>query len=392
MAPPSQLRADILQLVSAQVWYKISDALLAVGLARMLPADGLGRLLWSLSLARSLTPIAGLQAEPLVARRIARAPELAREQAGGLLALRLFTTPPFLVAVGLGAWWRPDLWPAIVLVALSIAAEDTWHAIGATFIARGRTDLTVRVGLSAQALLLGGSLLAAALTGSWTVVAAAMLLRSVIALALGWEYADRPPWIPVPGLLQGVAPFTLAGLVATLAEQADTVLVGTWAPWEEVAAWSLALRVGWASLFLPQAVAMVLFPIVAVERRPLLRDTALLALAGAVVAVVMVAVAPWVTPYMFGELASTTNRLITGLAPSLPFAYAVQLLRPSLQARGWERATLLSQLLCTAVGLAAAAALLPEHGAIGAAWARTLSGLAQTAALLLILWMDTTRR
>lgn len=385
------LRRDMARLVVANIGYKVADALLAVSLARLLPADALGRLLWSLSLARALTPLAGLQAEPLVARRIARQPDLADEQCGGLLAMRAFTTPPFLAAVLLGAWWRPDLWPAIGLIALAIATEDIWHAIGATFIARGRTDLNIRVGVVAQVLLLAGSLGAAALSGSWVVVAAAMVLRSSIALLYAWQLAGRPPARYPAGLLQGVLPFTLGGFVATLTEQADSVLVGLWTPWEDTAAWSLAVRVGWATMFLPQAVAMVLFPAIAARRQPFAVEAVLLGVLGAGVASLMVVVSPWVTPLMFGSLATATDRLIAALAPSLPFMYAVQVLRPGLQARGWERATLAAQIATTLIGLAAAAVLLPRHGVIAAGEARTLAAATQALLLFAVLGMESSR-
>jgi O-antigen/teichoic acid export membrane protein len=382
------LRRDLAVMLAAQVWSKVTDFLLASGLAHLLVAPELGMLFWSISFARAFNVVAGLNIGPLIVRRIARAPDRAGEQVAGLWGLRLITAAPFLIIVLGAGTRRPELWPALIPVAIYVLLEDVTWAMASTLIVRGRTAHYALLLGAAQTTSLALCLGAAWAIGGWLAVSVGLLGRSALACFAAWWLADRPrPALP-PGLLTGVGPFFWSALFSTTADQIDTLVVGLYAPWEDVGAWGLVLRVVLAASFLPQLVSQVLYPRQASQRddAQMLRAIAGLLGVGVLAGLSMAVLAPYAAPVLFGAHGDVVARTLWQISGLLPLNYLCMLLVTTLQARDGEWATLRALLIADALGLAVSLTLIPSLGLGGAVAGRYVAASVQIVLVSLRLW------
>lgn len=306
---------DAALLFAAQLYYKLTGFVFTVVLARLVAPAALGTYFFVTALAATFVTVGSLGMSPLIMRRVARDEAGAPRQVAGALALRGALLPVFVgVVVGVGQLSRAgEVW-LCVAAALIVGLEDVYFTFSSLFLGLGRARWIVAIGVPLQTAFT----VAAPLVlwwwsggGLWALVAV-QLGRSLLLVAAAWAVAawkvggGAPRW--VRGYADGALPFAATGLVTSLAEQVEAVVLGLLAATDAaLALFLLAGRAIGAASFVPTVAASVLAPRVAAagleETRAAVRRTFGLVLACAVAgAAVLVAVPGVVCGVLFGPL------------------------------------------------------------------------------------------
>jgi O-antigen/teichoic acid export membrane protein len=393
----SRLWHDACLLLAVQTFYKLSGVILLVVLSRRLPAGDIGVYFFALSFAESFIVLASFQLNPVLMRRVAADPAQALAHLSPLLGFRLVSSPLYLLCVTVAAvaltgatWW------VILVVALFALLENIYLAFGNFFLALKKAHYNVSIGVAVEVFFLAFFLLGMWRTPSLEVLLAGNLLRSACLVGTAvfathrWLCPLQVSWDSI--FIKEGAPFILLNLLAMLRGQVDTLLLGFLTDYDTVGHYHLALRIVFASSFVPATVGLVLFPQLAAHglskenRRTVVCAAGLLLGLGLLGTAVIFPCAAPLTAVLYGSLAEAVTPLLRLLALLFPLTFLNLFLAATLQALHQETKTLAALAVGTGMGFLANGALIPLFGADGAAYARVLSALIQLGLLIRCLW------
>jgi len=369
-----------------------SRLLLLFVLSRTLAADQIGIYFFARSFAETFAVLASFRLGSPLLRRVAADPAQAATHFAPLLGFRVVSTPIYLVCVTLVAVaLKGEIWGVIVIVAVAVLLENISYPFSSVFLALGKVEYGVVIGVAAQTLFLTILLIGLWWAPSLGVLLTANLLRCLCltgAAALvtqRWLFPLRIGWDT--SLLKEGIPFMLLAGLAVLRDKADTLLLGALGTYDTVGHYQLALRAVNATLFVPGAVGTAFFAQLAARgldgenRRALAAGGGFIALLGLSATAVVTFAAPQLSRFLYGSMGAAVAPLLHALAWLFPLSFLHFFLSSALQALRQETKTLWALAIGTSVSLATNCVLIPHYGAYGAICAQLLSAITQLAVL-----------
>lgn len=200
-------------------------------------------------------------------------------------------------------------------------------------------------------------------------------------------------WVYFRSLLTFGAMAALANALAYLSYRMDVFLLNVWLPKDRVGYYSVAASVAERLWMLSGAVSMVLFAQVARSHAqgaspqpdnptPMLVRHVLWLVTLA--AILLYAAAPKALPLLFGPSYVEAAAPLRALLPGVVVFNVARLVSQDLAGRGLVRINVIVGVLCLGLNVLGNLMFIPHYGAVGAAWASTLSYSADTLLKLLI--------
>jgi O-antigen/teichoic acid export membrane protein len=334
-----------------------------------------------------LVPMIKFEAEGRAPERVAATGSLLYAAACGLAALGLWA--------GSDLWARlfskPALAAVLVPTAVMLAAGSGRDAANASLEGLRRLRSVFFLDLAYYAVSIGGLLAwrgsdlpRRADTVQW-VQAAASGLGSLLSLWAARRLLAARPGRAEARRIGGFGVYFFgSSLGATLAQQADTLLAGALMSARDVAAYGAAKLLFRAFNLVAQSINQVLMPVVSRlhaggrrdDLRVLYEKSVCFVHLGIVPACALLLVAtPWLFDLLFrGRYAGSEPvfRVLVASALTLPLA---SIGSPFLTGMGAVRALLWMTWAGVGLGLALAAAWIPGHGPLGAAWAMLVAAV-----------------
>ena len=378
-------------------WLGEKGLLLAVSLAtnvvlvRWLGPSGFGELSYLLAVAGLLLPVAQLGASGLVARALLERPGDERRI---LRAALLWRASGWAIAflLGLAYWAFFDPRPAeraVLLVLLAAQAATTLAVLEFWF--QARLDATSLVPWRTAAVMLAAAAKVAVAIATRDATAVALVF-AVEYLLLGAAYLvayrrasgrlvapgiDRE-WL---GWLGRRAPWLVAsGLAEVIYLRIDIVMLERMRGVEEAGLYAVAARISEIWYVIPVVIAGSMFPALwsrrgdaAAHARGLQTGfDALFAIALAIAILMQWGAGPLVE-LLFGERYATSAAVLVVHIWAGVFVFMRALLSRWLLGEDLLQFSLVTHLAGALINVAANLVLIPDHGALGAAWATVLS-------------------
>jgi len=367
----------------------------SVVLARSLEPAAHGQVQAALSLAVLCTTVGNAGFVAATIQRLQRAGRPASEAwgtgllgvtiaGGALLVLGLLTGPFVRERLLLGA--SPVVLGAVLLVLL----PTLWASVGGA-LARGLDRFAVWTTIEwtskAGRLVLWGVLWGLGLATAESILVAAVAVEVLSLGVASLQLRDVGCPRTSAGELGAAARFGLPAAATTLGgqlhERVDLFLLALLrGDPVEVAVYAVAVAVINRLRVVPLALASALYPRVAGASREegvaLSAQACRVSLAGSLsLAILVLAVAPWAMPWLFGPAYGAAVPLMVVLAPAT-LAYGVYLvLARWFQGVDQQRVNVGSLVVAGGLNVALNFVLIPKHGAMGAAVASLISYLAQ---------------
>ena len=372
-----RLKRDAAMLLVGQLVYRGSGIIVLGVAARLFPAADLGAFFVVEAVAGMLLVISNFGLNPLLMRRAATQPHCAGDALAALLGYRILATPVYLAAACGVTSVAAGVSPSLALT-LSAAAmfEDLSFSFSALFFARKRVGWNVAIGVVVQVVFVAMLLVLLRWRPTLETWAIATLIRGLMlagasALVAGIAFVPiRVRWDRA--FVMAGLPFILISVLTIARDRLDTLLLGLLVAPAAVAAYQLAWRVIFATLFVPITVATALYPDLAASgvdrhnRRRFLRAFMGLIAAGAAGSVLLVVLAEPLCKVLYGPQSPGVVPLLRLGSVLVPLLFVEGLLVTSLQAIHRERAVVRFMLIGLAAGVVTNVALVPVIGAIGA--------------------------
>jgi O-antigen/teichoic acid export membrane protein len=254
-----------------------------------------------------------------------------------------------------------------------------------------------RLGLLAAAILLEKGVLVTVVSvallahGGILAIAAGYLAAGAVRLAfdliavrgLGMVAWHRPSRAAIAGVLRGALPFGLGSTIPTAVVRLDATLI-SFVSTTAAGLYAVGDRILTVLLIVPSTSAATLFPLLGREhsiRETAHRAASVMFLAGGVIAVTGIELAPFVVPRLFGTAYQEAVVPVQLMLLATPFAYASSMLMTGLYSRGREHLVLMVMLGCTVAGTAFVVGGQLAFGVDGAAAGYALRFLGFFAAL-----------
>ena len=266
------LRNSTLSVVADAV-ARASNTVLFILISRRWGAVEGGTYALALTYALLFTQLSFWGMDQLLTREVAKDRSVAGKFVGSFMLIRvvlsliLFGVMALLVGRVLG--YAPATARVIVIVGLSIIPESISNICQALFIAYEQIKYSTLVGIVVGALRLAGGGLVLLAGGHVEAIAVLLCVSSVVGLALnlGIVYLrfPRPSWRPniqfwLPQLKTAVS-FTLIGVFYIIEFQNDTLLLSVFKSEKDVGIYNAATTILFALAVLPQAFRAAIFPV-----------------------------------------------------------------------------------------------------------------------------------
>jgi O-antigen/teichoic acid export membrane protein len=399
-----KIRADLFFATFGEVSQKVMGYLVLVLLGRYLDKGSMGQFFVAATIAMIAAAVTELGTGRHLIREIATTPQHALRHLGDVLSLRLPLTAGALILVNAAVHLvDPALGSVMLLTSCYVLVGDLYFSYSAFMVGRRLLGLRLATLLGGQLLLalcVGASVLAG---GSLRSVLLGYIAANVVTLGLtaalvhsrfGAVRLTRPTgktW----RLARGAAPFGALAALGLLHSKADTLMLYALSSATVVATYESAYKLLEVSRFLIRPAVTVFFPICAALaargkweefNNAYRRLLAAAGSAGAVVAALVISLAGFVIPLVWGSRyleAVPVLRILYLAVPVLYLQTVVLFIAGSLHLEGTAlRATLVALASNVTLNLVA----IPRWGAPGAAAATLVTESALTGWLLFITW------
>lgn len=381
-----KVRTDLGLAVSIELVQKLVAYVVIVLLARYLAKERMGEFFFAATVSMMFAMPAELGTTKYLVRAASERPDDAPTALSRVLALRLpLAGTSFLALVGLTALVRPDILVVMTLTAAYTLLGDLYYSFGATFVGLRRMKLRFVTAAAGHLALLAVVILGVRAGWSLPQILAGYIGANLVALAaavlalririspvgIRWDRAE------VLAITRESWPFFLLAILGLIQFKVDTVMLFFLGTATAVANYESAYKLLEVSRIAVRPLSLIFFPIAARlviseewgDLRRLVRRLVLgVGGLGLLATVVVVAVADFVVPLIWGSryvdavpilrvLYLTAAPLYVGFVCSFT-AYALHL----------ERETLRVLAAAAALNLALNAVVIPVAGPIGAAW------------------------
>jgi O-antigen/teichoic acid export membrane protein len=398
----SSILSNSLAMLAARLLVPLFSFGISIGVARLLGTQVLGQYVELVALLFVAQALAGSGLAALVTRDVAAQPgeraELVRRANRVGIASGALATVLFLVYVRLllePTAQRPALLLAVsILPSAWIATQEglfmgvhLHHRITATAFVEGVVKLSAGV----VVLAVGGGLAG---------LCAGLTLARLVAFAFGHVFAaragaERSLGSPAGGTIdfaRAAVPFAVIGTMGVLYFRQDVLVVGALRSQSETGFYGVATALYAMTLLVPGSVMSAVYPRLAsvfAKSRDAYHEATVLAtkvltVFCVVMAIAMIAVAPWLVSLLYGTGYLAAVPVFSLLAATFPLHAANGTLGQAMQAGHLEREMLLVTVGTVILNLALNLALVPRLGIEGAALSILISsGLA----LLVLGWI-----
>ncbi len=375
-------------LVVGRLVSKFAIVVFLIVAARLLTKAEYGLYSYVLVLAYTFAILADAQVSVIAGRDVAaglRSPAVAYWS-----ALPLVLAGGVVAAVAMALFGLIDAGPGadaeMLVVAGAFVIFNRLFGLGLDMLrAVGRFGAEVTVETAGTVLLVAGATAAAASGLGVTAVLGVFALHSLLAAAachllLAREIASPAP---APGyrrlLLRSSVKLATAAGATALATRTPLIVLGVTASAVAVAGYSAAMRFADAVYLLALTAGQALLPSIAsilsrdVPRavRLVRRAVALTTAVGAVFAAILAPFGSDVTGAVFGAAYESAGPLMSAMMAGVPFMGMFWISWFALCAYERERDILVVSIGCAAATVIAAALVVPDEGALGAAWIYT---------------------
>jgi PST family polysaccharide transporter len=364
-----------------------------VWLARHFGPEAFGVWNYTIAFVAFFGAVAMLGMDGVLVRELVREGADAGALLGTAMLMRLVAATSLAVlATLLMAWIRPDEALPVLLVACNAAmlVFQTSQVLDYHFQARMHSRPSVVAANIAYmaAMLLRLALLAIDAPIAW--FGATLVIEAALAALLLWRAWVRDNdaqlrwrWHSPTArmLLRESWPLILSSMAVVIYMRVDQVMLAAMVGDAEVGQFSAALRIAEVWYFIPISIATAAFPVIVARRAEgeavyeayVQRLYDLMAWMGIGVALLIVALAPIFVPMLYGSAYAQATSVLqvqawAGIAVALSVVHSRWLLAEGLQRYG---------LYYTAAGAALNVTLnlllIPDHGALGAAWATVVT-------------------
>jgi len=369
---------------------------LAVGLAtamvlsRHLGVDGFAQFNYVFAFLYFFVAVNDFGVNVVVVREVAQRPDRAGEILGSVLIMKLGVAAASVLAAWAVIWlieFPPALRTALAVYALVLPVL-AGQLPAVIFQVRGRLGYPALIGVASRCL--GLALTMGALWvggGVVTVVAAALVgeLAGLVALWIAARRFVRLRWRSDLGIwrrvLRSSLPLGVAGLFGAIINRADFLMLERMTDLREVGLYAAAYKVTILLEALPLMIMATVYPLMsryAVEDpgrlRALYRNSVLLlGLAGVPLGIAVTLIAPQIVRVVFGTQFAGAAPLLTVLVWATVLLYLAISGGNLLISMGHERLNLAILAAGAVVNVALNLYWIPTAGALGAAWATTVT-------------------
>lgn len=364
----------------------------SVVLSRHLEVEGFGAFNYVFAFMYLFLAINDLGVNTIVVREISQAPHRAGEIIGSAIALRLTIAGAVLVTAWAAIWtWPmdPSLRLPLSLFAL-ILPLNALNVPAMIFTTAMRFDLNAMATIIWRVSGLALILVAVALGWGVTAVLGALLVSEVIGLTTvhllarplaAWRiHVDRIEWRT---LMRSAAPVGASLLLTAIVNRIDFLMLEKMTSLEDVGLYSAAYRITNMLEKFPLLVMATLYPIMsqlAAADRDRLRDVyrrtfAHFAAAAIPIGLVMSALAPYLTAWLFGEEYRGAGRALRFLVWATVCLYLALAGGNLLISVGRARDNVVALVAGASANVGLNLALIPRYGIAGAAFATAVSFL-----------------
>jgi len=278
----------------------------------------------------------------------------------------------------------PSLSITFLLCSIYVLAGDLYYAFGATLLGMRAVAARSVTGLIGPCVLL--ALVPFAIYLQWTLeqILIAYALSSLLMTGISWRFTLRRVGRAVGGtgtslrdLLRSSLPLFMLSLLMLAHARTDEIMLASLLGFSEVAAYAAAYKLAEVSRTLIRPVTMVFFPIMSValtERSPVhyRRDARRLiggsAAVGLLVAIVVIPLATFIVPWIFGADYREATAITQVLFLVTPALFAGQTAITVANALRLERSAIGIVATGVLANIVLNAMIIPQWGAIGAAY------------------------
>ena len=372
-------------------------------IARGLGASALGVYVYAATVGALVYAVGSLSITPVVAREVARRPELVRAIASAALQLRIYVVLPLNVAaIALIALVLPMTGPTRLVTALLAVAVGLGFVTDVAFglfqaTTRFRVPLAITAVYKLATLTVtiavisrGGNLIDIA-----SVVVVLQVGQALLAIGLVARLITPIDWWPQPAswlrLAREASPLAAASLADTISNRADIVILGLLRPVSDVGLYSAAYNLYIGATVVVAAVQVALLPAFARSSEgtfaQLWRRSAITVCAlGLVMGSLFVVLASGLIHVAYGSTLAAAAQPLRILGPAAAVFVTERLLLTTLISRGRQRYVLYAMIPSAVTNVVLNFALVPLYSYNGAAAATLGSELVVLLIAAFLVW------
>lgn len=380
-----KIKKDFLIASSSHFFYKVVGYFILTILTRYLAKDEMGEFFFAASLAGLFVMISELGINSYLTREIARGPEKALDFMSEVVSLRVPLFAVYFILLNVFTYLvKYDLFQIVFLSSIYIFFDQLYQCFGALFLALKRVSYNVFTGVSTRILLVGFILIVVATKGTLTSVVTCYILANfvlaLIAFVLMWRKIGKIGlvWNPdsAKTILKASFPFFVLGLLSLIHFKIDSIMIGFFKPYNEVATYEAGYKLLEASRFIIMPIGMIFFPIFSemagqkqweeiqrLFKKMLFRLGAI----GSFLLIVVGLTAGVIIPAVFGPKYDDSILVLRILFFSVPFLYIGMTSALVAKSIFLEKRTIKIMLACVISNILLNSLAIPLWGAVGAA-------------------------
>lgn len=381
-----KIRTDLGLAVSTQLVQKLAGYVVLLILARYLAKDAMGVYFYAATVAGMAALVTELGTSKHLVREAAQSPGRSARALADVLALRLPAMGvAFLAINAVTVIVEPDLAPIMLLTTAYVFLLDLYYSYGAVFVGRRWMGTRLGTGMVGPLLLVVLVLVAARAGASLVAILICHIVAYAIMLAVAWVIAARRlgpmriEWrlAEARRVARVSLPFFLLAVLDLIHFKIDSIMLYALRSPLEVAEYEVAYKLLEVSRAVVRPGGMIFFPVVAALasdgawRRVRRLSTRLLAaglLGGVMVAAIVVPLAGWIVPLVWGARYAGSAPILQVLYLSVPPVYVAFVASFLASALHLERQAVRVLAVAAVVNIVANLFAIPRWGAVGAAW------------------------
>lgn len=386
-----KVKKDLLLASFSHFIYKVVGYLVLTILTRYLVKGEMGEFFFAASLATFFALITQLGTDNYLIREAAEKPGMALQNFSEVISIRLILFILYLLLLnGFTLIFKFEIANTVFLTSIYVLLEQLYSSFGAFFIGIKRIKYNVLVGVGTRILLVGLIFIIVKLQENLTMIIACYILANALLVSgsflivwrkigkfkLTWKF-DRA-W----KILSLSFPFFILSLLGLIHFKIDSLMLGFMKSYSAVATYEAAYKLFEASQFLIVPFGMIFLPIFSEiafhenwkEIQKLIKKLLLIMVTlGSVVAVIVIAAAGFIIPFVFGSKYLDSISVLKVLYLTVPVLYIANI--SSILARSiyLEKKAIKIMLVCTVLNIILNFIGIPLWSAIGAAWATFIS-------------------
>lgn len=381
-----KIKKDFLLASSSHFFYKVVGYFILTILTRYLAKNEMGEFFFAASFAGFFAMISELGINSYLTRKIAREPERALDLMSEVLSLRVPLYAVYLLLLnGFAYLVKYDLFPIIFLTSIYIFFDQLYQCIGSLFLALKRVSYNVFAGVSTRILLVGFILIAVATKGNLKSIVICYILANfflvLIAFALMRQKIGKIwlVWNPESAktILKASLPFFVLGILSLIHFKIDSIMIGFFLTYSEVATYEAGYKLLEASRFIIIPIGMIFYPTFSGmagqkqwrEIKRLFKKLLLiLGAIGCFVTAVVGLTAGGIIPAVFGPKYDDSILILRILILSVPFLYTGMVGALVAKSILLEKKTIKIMMACVIANILLNSLAIPLWGSVGAAW------------------------